>query len=171
MANHHNNPKTAPNRRALALICVLALPLAVAACGQDQPSAAPPTQVLTTLPSPVPTDQPWEEDMGNEQPFPSDAVFPETTNTHDPVLVAAFTPPDAVVHADVESMLTLSSKMSLDELIAFTLTAAQQAGASEDSIDSAVPGFWTYHGTLEGNQPLTVELRDDGGTTAMIVTY
>jgi len=155
----------------LGLCLAVLLPLALAGCSGDQSPASNPTQTLTNLTPGQPTDEPWEEDMSNEQPMPTDMVFPETTQTHDPELVAAFTPEGATVHADVESMLTLSSEMSLDEMIAFTLAAAEQVGASQNSIDSAVPGFWTYSGTLEGNQPLTVELRDDGPTTAMIVSY
>jgi len=170
MMNRPTKPEPSAATKLIALCVACLLPLGLVACGQDQAPATP-TQTLTDLPSPDQTDLPWEEDMGNEQPFPTDWVFPDSTQTHNPVLVAAFTPEGAVVHADVESMLTLSTDLSLDEMIAFCLAAVAEVGATKVSIDHAVPGFWTYSGVLEGNLPLTVELRDDGDTTALILTY
>jgi len=153
-------------------VCCILL-LAVAACGQGgQPE---------TTPSPSPTASPTppngnenggdEEMTGDEEKGIPDENGFEFTHTHNEELVAAFTPDGAVINADIESFLALTTEKSMDEMIDFVLAVAEELGVTLVEIEEPRPDNWVYKGVLEDGMPIQVELRDDGLYTSMMVLY
>jgi len=118
-------------------------------------------------PEPVPD---YEDEMAESEGFPDDLFVPDLSNTYNEDLVAAFTPDDAYIHSDIESMLVLKSEKSMTDLIAFCLAAADKLGIKQTAIDDENPGLWTYDGTLD-DLAIHVELRDDGGSVNLMLLY
>jgi len=149
--------------------------LALTACGQEQPPEEPQvieTPVIEPSPEPTPADIIEEEITGEEEDHPwIEDDSPEFSYTHNEEIVAALTPDDAVIHSDIESMLVLASRMSMDEFIAFCIAAVEELGATEISIDDSGAGFWIYDGSLDDDIHLHIELRDDGDSINMMVLY
>lgn len=144
---------------------------ALTACGKDANPSSPTSSSPTSTPTPDIGGENTEEE-GNGDGNPDEIDIPELSNTHNEALVGALTPDDAVVHTDIESMLALTSQKPMAELTAFCLEAANELGATQESIDDSKPDLWTYTGSLGEGLPLIIELRDEGNNgVTMLVNY
>jgi len=152
------------------LLCVVMLLALVGCTQQSEPEVEPETLPETIEPEEMPEVDPivpdleFEEEMtdADYHGLPDDTVFFETTGTHNPEIVAAFTPADAYVHTDVESFLVLTSQMSMMELIDVVFAGANELGATLYAIEEPFPDTWVYIGTLPNGNPIQVTVRDDG---------
>ena len=114
----------------------------------------------------------YDDEMGGweDEGFPDDMFVPDLSNTHNDDLVAAFTPDDAIIHSDIESMLVLESKKSMPDMIAFCLAAIEKLGIKKTDIDDSRTGFWVFDGSFE-DLSIHIELRDDGGSVNLMLLY
>ncbi|MDR3149242.1 MAG: hypothetical protein LBT88_04410 [Oscillospiraceae bacterium] len=161
-------------KKTVVLFLCLELALAFASCSNRtiKPSATPkPTQEVLPSNSPAPAETPEMNEDDEEELNPSEMTLPEFSDDRNEELVAAFTPEDVTVYTDIAGSIILESKQSLTELIDFYKNAAKDLGASETSVDESGGNSWAYAGTYDNGKMLTVSLRDDGGTVAVLITY
>ena len=148
--------------KKIILICLCGLMMAVLSACASAPA-----------PEPAPDEDEmggWEEEMTGDEGFPEDMFVPDLSNTYNEDLVAAFTPDDAYIHSDVESMLVLESKKSMSDMITFCLAAVERLGIEKIDIDDTDPGFWVFNGSFK-DLSVHIELRDDGGSVNLMLLY
>jgi len=130
-----------------------------------------------TEPGPAPASSPDaiqlpDTDGGDDSEGNPDEINPPgISGARNEALVKIFTPDGAEVYTDVESELILKSEMSMPDMIAFCLAAADEIGAEQIEIDESRAGLWVYSGIYGENLTLTIDLRDDGNSVNMLITY